>query len=81
MAKRDPKICMILASYTQPPLPYGWPQEGPMFTVFSPPSSCSEQLDRIEDGLDQIIQDMKEAEKNLSDMAKCCGLFVCPCAK
>ncbi|XP_026547938.1 synaptosomal-associated protein 25-like, partial [Notechis scutatus] len=40
-----------------------------------------EQLDRIEDGLDQIIQDMKEAEKNLSDMAKCCGLFVCPCAK
>ncbi|KAM3829496.1 synaptosomal-associated protein 25-like isoform 1-T1 [Vipera latastei] len=38
-------------------------------------------LDRIEDGLDQIIQDMKEAEKNLSDMAKCCGLFVCPCAK
>uniref|UniRef100_A0A8C6YAY9 t-SNARE coiled-coil homology domain-containing protein n=1 Tax=Naja naja TaxID=35670 RepID=A0A8C6YAY9_NAJNA len=38
-----------------------------------------EQLDRIEDGLDQIIQDMKEAEKNLSDMAKCCGLFVCPC--
>ncbi|XP_062995956.1 synaptosomal-associated protein 25-like [Elgaria multicarinata webbii] len=40
-----------------------------------------EQLDRIEDGLDQIIQDMKEAEKNLTDMAKCCGLFVCPCAK
>ncbi|XP_062818291.1 synaptosomal-associated protein 25 [Anolis carolinensis] len=40
-----------------------------------------EQLDRIEDGLDQIIQDMKEAEKNLTDMSKCCGLFVCPCAK
>uniref|UniRef100_A0A8D0CG12 Synaptosomal-associated protein n=1 Tax=Salvator merianae TaxID=96440 RepID=A0A8D0CG12_SALMN len=40
-----------------------------------------EQLDRIEDGLDQIIQDMKEAEKNLTDMAKCCGLFICPCAK
>uniref|UniRef100_A0A670JEZ8 Synaptosomal-associated protein n=1 Tax=Podarcis muralis TaxID=64176 RepID=A0A670JEZ8_PODMU len=29
--------------------------------------------------MDQIIQDMKEAEKNLTDMAKCCGLFVCPC--
>uniref|UniRef100_A0A8D2IP61 t-SNARE coiled-coil homology domain-containing protein n=1 Tax=Varanus komodoensis TaxID=61221 RepID=A0A8D2IP61_VARKO len=28
--------------------------------------------------MDQIIQDMKEAEKNLTDMAKCCGLFVCP---
>nr|XP_056701842.1 synaptosomal-associated protein 25-like [Euleptes europaea] len=40
-----------------------------------------EQLDRIEEGLDQIHQNMKQAEKNLSDMAKCCGLFVCPCAK
>ncbi|XP_054854938.1 synaptosomal-associated protein 25-like [Eublepharis macularius] len=40
-----------------------------------------EQLDRIEEGLDQINQNMKQAEKNLSDMAKCCGLFVCPCAK
>ncbi|XP_053124264.1 synaptosomal-associated protein 25-like [Hemicordylus capensis] len=40
-----------------------------------------EQLDRIDEGLDQINQDMKEAEKNLKDMAKCCGLFVCPCAK
>ncbi|XP_075771450.1 synaptosomal-associated protein 25-like [Pelodiscus sinensis] len=40
-----------------------------------------EQLDRIDEGLDQINQDMKEAEKNLTDMAKCCGLCVCPCAK
>ncbi|KAJ7303873.1 hypothetical protein JRQ81_011381 [Phrynocephalus forsythii] len=40
-----------------------------------------DQLDRIEDGLDQIIQDMKEAEKNLSDLGKCCGLFACPCRK
>ncbi|XP_066559993.1 synaptosomal-associated protein 25 [Amia ocellicauda] len=40
-----------------------------------------EQLDRIEEGMDQINQDMKEAEKNLTDMAKCCGLCVCPCAK
>ncbi|MBN3310014.1 SNP25 protein, partial [Amia calva] len=39
-----------------------------------------EQLDRIEEGMDQINQDMKEAEKNLTDMAKCCGLCVCPCA-
>nr|XP_020642952.1 synaptosomal-associated protein 25-like isoform X2 [Pogona vitticeps] len=39
------------------------------------------ELDRIEDGLDQIIQDMKEAEKNLTDMGQCCGLFACPCAK
>nr|XP_032632131.1 synaptosomal-associated protein 25-like isoform X2 [Chelonoidis abingdonii] len=40
-----------------------------------------EQLDRIDEGLDQINQDMKEAEKNLTDMAKCCGLCICPCAK
>ncbi|XP_069763671.1 synaptosomal-associated protein 25-like isoform X2 [Narcine bancroftii] len=40
-----------------------------------------EQLERVEEGMDQINQDMKEAEKNLSDMAKCCGLCVCPCAK
>uniref|UniRef100_A0A8C4TM90 Synaptosomal-associated protein n=1 Tax=Erpetoichthys calabaricus TaxID=27687 RepID=A0A8C4TM90_ERPCA len=31
--------------------------------------------------MDQINQDMKEAEKNLTDMAKCCGLCVCPCEK
>lgn len=41
----------------------------------------AEQLDRIDEGMDQINQDMKEAEKNLTDMAKCCGLCVCPCAK
>nr|XP_033812116.1 synaptosomal-associated protein 25-like isoform X2 [Geotrypetes seraphini] len=40
-----------------------------------------EQLDRIDQGLDQINQDMKEAEKNLIDMGKCCGLCVCPCDK
>uniref|UniRef100_W5KSW2 Synaptosomal-associated protein n=2 Tax=Astyanax mexicanus TaxID=7994 RepID=W5KSW2_ASTMX len=36
-----------------------------------------EQLERIEEGLDQINQDMREAEKNLTDMAKCCGLCSC----
>ncbi|XP_030633338.1 synaptosomal-associated protein 25 [Chanos chanos] len=40
-----------------------------------------EQLDRIEEGMEQISQDMKEAEKNLTDMAKCCGLCVWPCTK
>ncbi|KAM9317739.1 synaptosomal-associated protein 25-like isoform 1-T2 [Pholidichthys leucotaenia] len=36
-----------------------------------------EQLERIEEGLDQIKCDMKEAEKNLTDLAKCCGLCSC----
>lgn len=40
-----------------------------------------EQLDRVEEGMDQINADMREAEKNLSGMEKCCGLCVLPCAK
>ncbi|XP_032882614.1 synaptosomal-associated protein 23 [Amblyraja radiata] len=40
-----------------------------------------EQLKRIDEGLDQINQDMKEAEKNLTDLSKCCGLCVCPCSR
>nr|XP_057912001.1 synaptosomal-associated protein 23-like isoform X2 [Doryrhamphus excisus] len=38
-----------------------------------------EQLKRVEDGMDQINQDMRLAEKNLSDLSKCCGLCICPC--
>ncbi|XP_023245246.1 synaptosomal-associated protein 25 isoform X4 [Copidosoma floridanum] len=38
-----------------------------------------EQLDRIEEGMDQINADMREAEKNLTGMEKCCGLCVLPC--
>ncbi|XP_061752264.1 synaptosomal-associated protein 23-like isoform X2 [Nerophis ophidion] len=40
-----------------------------------------EQLSRVEDGMDQINQDMRLAEKNLSDLSKCCGLCICPCNK
>ncbi|KAL5285304.1 SNAP25 family protein [Megaselia abdita] len=40
-----------------------------------------EQLDRIEEGMDQINADMREAEKNLSGMEKCCGICVLPCNK
>lgn len=40
-----------------------------------------EQLERIDTGMDTINQDMKEAEKNLSDLGKCCGLFTCPWQK
>ncbi|XP_059488075.1 synaptosomal-associated protein 25 isoform X2 [Neocloeon triangulifer] len=44
-------------------------------------SHQGEQLDRIEEGMDQINADMKEAEKNLTGMEKCCGLCVLPCNK
>ncbi|KAM3931561.1 synaptosomal-associated protein 25 isoform 1-T1 [Leptodactylus fuscus] len=40
-----------------------------------------EQLERIEEGMEQINKDMKEAEKNLTDLGKFCGLCVCPCNK
>ncbi|XP_060939046.1 synaptosomal-associated protein 23-like isoform X2 [Limanda limanda] len=38
-----------------------------------------EQLKNAENGMDQINQDMKLAEKNLTDLSKCCGICVCPC--
>lgn len=37
-----------------------------------------EQLDRIEEGADRINQEMREAEKNLEGLEKCCGLCVLP---
>jgi len=40
-----------------------------------------EQLDHIESGMLQINEDMREAEKNLQGMEKCCGLCVLPCNK
>ncbi|KAF4017343.1 hypothetical protein G4228_008798 [Cervus hanglu yarkandensis] len=39
-----------------------------------------EQLKRIEEGMDQINKDMREAEKTLTELNKCCGLCVCPCS-
>ncbi|KAH7637350.1 synaptosomal-associated protein 25 isoform X1 [Dermatophagoides farinae] len=40
-----------------------------------------EQLDHIEEDMDKINTDMREAEKNLTGMEKCCGICVCPCNK
>uniref|UniRef100_K1R5M5 Synaptosomal-associated protein n=1 Tax=Magallana gigas TaxID=29159 RepID=K1R5M5_MAGGI len=37
-----------------------------------------EQLDRIEEGTNQISVDMEDAEKNLEGLEKCCGLCVLP---
>nr|XP_008516807.1 PREDICTED: synaptosomal-associated protein 23 isoform X3 [Equus przewalskii] len=38
-----------------------------------------EQLNRIEESMDQINKDMRETEKTLTELNKCCGLCVCPC--
>jgi len=40
-----------------------------------------EQLDRIEEGMDKINADMKDAEKSLEGLEKCCGLCVLPWKK
>jgi len=37
-----------------------------------------EQLDRVEDNFDQMNQDMREAERNMNQMEKCCGLCILP---
>ncbi|UYV81143.1 SNAP25 [Cordylochernes scorpioides] len=41
----------------------------------------TEQLERIEEDMDRINADMREAEKNLSGMEQCCGICTCPCNK
>lgn len=51
----------------------------PCFMLVSSCDIYSEQLRRVEQGMDQINQDMRQAEKNLTDLSKCCGLCVCPC--
>ncbi|CAG7786107.1 unnamed protein product, partial [Allacma fusca] len=40
-----------------------------------------EQLDRIQQGMIQINEDMRQAQKNLDGMEKCCGLCSLPCKK
>jgi len=40
-----------------------------------------EQLNRIEEGMDQINSDMKKAEEQLTNLEKCCGCCVCPWRK
>lgn len=38
-----------------------------------------EKLNRIQDGMETINQDVRTAEKSLTQMEKCCGLCLCPC--
>lgn len=40
-----------------------------------------EQLDRVDEFNDRINEDMKDAEKNLEGLEKCCGLFILPWKK
>ncbi|XP_040054041.1 synaptosomal-associated protein 25-A isoform X2 [Gasterosteus aculeatus] len=39
-----------------------------------------EQLDRMEEGMNKVNADLKDAEKDLKDIGVCCGL-ICPCIK
>ncbi len=40
--------------------------------------SSVEQLDAIDTGMDRINAEMRDAEKNLEGLEKCCGLCVLP---
>lgn len=40
-----------------------------------------EQLERIEDAMNTVNKDMRDAEKNLAGLEKCCGLCACPWQK
>lgn len=40
-----------------------------------------EKLDRVDETLDNINADMREAEKNLTGMEKFCGLCICGCKR
>lgn len=40
--------------------------------------SLLEQLDAIDAGMDRINSAMRDAEKNLEGLEKCCGLCVLP---
>lgn len=55
------------------------PPPSPNPCLFKLLVSLLEQLNRIEEGMDQINKDMREAEKTLTELNKCCGLCVCPC--
>uniref|UniRef100_A0A672R4R2 Synaptosomal-associated protein n=1 Tax=Sinocyclocheilus grahami TaxID=75366 RepID=A0A672R4R2_SINGR len=37
-----------------------------------------EKLKNVEQEMDQIKHDMKQARKNLNELSKCCGLCLCP---
>lgn len=52
------------------------------YIYFTPlmPLSSPEQLDRVEEGMNKVNADLKEAEKDLKDIGQCCGL-ICPCIK
>ncbi|XP_073682709.1 synaptosomal-associated protein 23-like [Garra rufa] len=38
-----------------------------------------EKLKNVQQEVEQIKQDMKQARKNLNELSKCCGLCLCPC--
>ena len=40
-----------------------------------------EQLNRVENNLDKIDQEIRVAERNLTQMDKFCGLCLCPCRR
>uniref|UniRef100_A0A3B5BIH5 Multifunctional fusion protein n=1 Tax=Stegastes partitus TaxID=144197 RepID=A0A3B5BIH5_9TELE len=57
------------------------PQGHRKYTTARTLLSCQQLDRRIEEGMDQINKDMKDAEKNLNNLGQFCGLCSCPCNK
>lgn len=60
---------------------YNYMEQVEVIGLFHIRNLISEQLERVEGGLDTINQDMREAEEHLKGMEKCCGLCTLPCFK
>lgn len=54
--------------------------QSPFYFTTLMPLLSPEQLDRVEEGMNKVNADLKEAEKDLKDLGQCCGL-ICPCIK
>lgn len=54
--------------------------QSPFYFTTLMPLLSPEQLDRVEEGMNKVNADLKEAEKDLKDIGQCCGL-ICPCIK
>lgn len=74
MKLRDEKISGLLLIHL-----VGVIREKKIFLLYK--KLITEQLERVEGGLDTINQDMREAEEHLKGMEKCCGLCILPCLK
>ncbi|CAG5851948.1 unnamed protein product [Menidia menidia] len=72
--------CSLLQPSVEHQPPRHEPPAGQLYFTALTPLSSPEQLDRVEEGMNKVNADLKEAEKDLKDIGQCCGL-ICPCVQ